>query len=199
MANRYAGMTGSFSAQIQAFADHAKEAIDATLRDIIINVGTSVITMSPVGRPEIWQINKISHEYNKAVTEHNDNLRKNPQNFDKRGYLKRGLKLSDGMGIRAPEGYVGGRFRNNWMFSIGAPDNSTTEEVDASGSGSMARIVNGAIEFKAGETAYITNSLLYAIPLEYGHSSQVPPSGMVRVTIAKFQQIVLEAIRNNQV
>lgn len=198
MASKGAGLSGSFSAQIQDFADQAKEAIDATFRDIIIKVGTSVITMSPVGQPEIWKINKISLEYNKAVAEHNDNLRKNPQNFDKRGYLRRGLKLNDGMGILAPKGYVGGRFRNNWMFSVGTPDNSTTEAVDASGAGSMARIVNGAIEFNAGETAYITNSLPYAIPLEYGHSSQAP-NGMIRVTVARFQQTVLEAIRNNQV
>lgn len=199
MASKYAGMNGSFAAQIRAFAEQAAGAIDTTLRDIIINIGDSVITMSPVGQPEIWKINKISHEYNQAVTEHNDNLRKNPQNFDKRGYLKRGLKLNDGMGIRAPSGYVGGRFRNNWMFSIGSPDSTTTEEVDRTGSKSMARIVDGSIEFKAGDTAYITNSLPYAIPLEYGHSSQVPPSGMIRMTVARFQQIVLETVRNNQV
>jgi hypothetical protein len=198
MASKYSGMTGSFAAQIQAFAQQAQEAIDATLREIVIQIGSSVITMSPVGQPDTWKVNKISHEYNKAVAEHNDNLRKNPQNFDKRGYLKRGLKLNDGMGIRAPEGYVGGRFRNNWMFSIGSPDGSTTEEVDRSGAKSMARIVNGSIEFKAGNIAYITNSLPYAIPLEYGHSSQAP-NGMVRVTLARFQQIVLEAIRNNQI
>ena len=198
MSNPYAGKSGSFSAQIRAFADRAKGAIDVTMRDIIINIGNSVITMSPVGNPEIWKINKISREYNQAVAEHNDNLRQNPQNFDNRGYLKRGLKLNDGMGIRAPQGYVGGRFRGNWMFSIGSPDTSTVDQVDPGGSRSMARIVNGALEFDAGETAYITNSLPYAIPLEYGHSTQAP-SGMVRITLVNFQKIVEEAIRKNQV
>ena len=198
MSNPYAGKSGSFSAQIRAFADRAKGAIDVTMRDIIINIGNSVITMSPVGNPEIWKINKISREYNQAVAEHNANLRQNPQNFDNRGYLKRGLKLNDGMGIRAPPGYVGGRFRGNWMFSIGSPDTSTVDQVDPGGSRSMARIVNGALEFNSGETAYITNSLPYAIPLEYGHSTQAP-SGMVRITLANFQKIVEEAIRKNQV
>lgn len=198
MSNPYAGKSGSFSAQIRAFADRAKGAIDVTMRDIIINIGNSVITMSPVGNPEIWKINKISREYNQAVAEHNENLRQNPQNFDNRGYLKRGLKLNDGMGIRALQGYVGGRFRGNWMFSIGSPDTSTVDQVDPGGSRSMARIVNGALEFDAGETAYITNSLPYAIPLEYGHSTQAP-SGMVRITLANFQKIVEEAIRKNQV
>ncbi|AOA04608.1 hypothetical protein [Pseudomonas sp. TMW 2.1634] len=198
MSNPYAGKNGSFSAQIRAFADRAKGAIDMTMRDIIINIGSSVITMSPVGNPDVWKVNKISREYNQAVAEHNENLRQNPQNFDKRGYLKRGLKLNDGMGIRAPQGYVGGRFRGNWMFSIGSPDTSTLDQVDPGGSRSMARIVNGALEFNAGETAYITNSLPYAIPLEYGHSTQAP-SGMVRITLANFQKIVEEAIRKNQV
>ena len=119
MSNHYAGKSGSFSAQIRAFADRAKDAIDMTMRDIIINIGNSVIT-----------INKISREYNQAVAEHNENLRQNPQNFDKRGYLKRGLKLNDGMGIRAPQGCVGGRFRGNWMFSVGSPDTSTVDQVD---------------------------------------------------------------------
>ena len=130
MSNHYAGKSGSFSAQIRAFADRAKDAIDMTMRDIIINIGNSVITMSPVGTPDVWKINKISREYNQAVAEHNENLRQNPQNFDKRGYLKRGLKLNDGMGIRAPQGYVGGRFRGNWMFSVGSPDTSTVDQVD---------------------------------------------------------------------
>jgi hypothetical protein len=42
------------------------------------------------------------------------------------------------------------------------------------------------------------NNLPYAVPLEYGHSKQAP-GGMVRITLARFQQIVDEAIRNNQV
>lgn len=129
MSNHYAGKSGSFSAQIRAFADRAKDAIDMTMRDII-NIGNSVITMSPVGTPDVWKINKISREYNQAVAEHNENLRQNPQNFDKHGYLKRGLKLNDGMGIRAPQGCVGGRFRGNWMFSVGSPDTSTVDQVD---------------------------------------------------------------------
>ena len=45
---------------------------------------------------------------------------------------------------------------------------------------------------------FFTNNLPYAAALENGHSGQAP-GGMVRVTVARFQQIVLEAIRNNQV
>ena len=197
MSNKYSNQPGSFALSLAAFAAKTNDAIDASVREVIIEVGNSLIRMSPVGNPDIWKINKISSEYNQAVAEHNENLRQNPQNFDRRGYLKRGLKLKDGMGIRAPQGYVGGRFRGNWMFSIGSPDTSTVDQVDPGGSRSMARIVNGALHFNAGETAYITNSLPYAILLEYGHSTQAP-NGMVRITLANFQKIVEEAIRNNQ-
>ena len=198
MSRAGAGQSGSFALSLAEFAAQTSEAIDASLREIIIEVGNSLIRMSPVGNPEIWAQNAVASQYNKAVEDHNSGLRNAPANLTKAGRLKPGRKLHDGMDISAPSGYVGGRFRGNWMFSIGSPDSTTTEEVDPSGAKSTARIVSGSIEFKAGDTCYITNSLGYAIPLEFGHSTQAP-SGMVRVTVARFQQIVLEAIRNNQV
>ncbi|MFU0839143.1 MAG: Minor tail protein [Pseudomonas fragi] len=198
MSRAGAGQSGSFALSLAEFAAQATEAIDASLREIIIEVGNSLIRMSPVGNPEIWAQNAVATQYNKAVDEHNTTLRSDPANLTKAGRLRPGRKVHDGMDIVAPEGYVGGRFRGNWMFSIGAPDSATTEEIDPSGAKSTARITAGTIEFKAGDTCYITNSLGYAIPLEFGHSTQAP-GGMVRVTVARFQQIVLEAIRNNQV
>lgn len=198
MSRAGAGQSGSFALSLAEFAAQATEAIDASLREIIIEVGNSLIRMSPVGNPEIWAQNAVASQYNKAVEDHNSGLRNAPANLTKAGRLKPGRKLHDGMDISAPSGYVGGRFRGNWMFSIGSPDSTTTEEVDPTGAKSTARIVSGAIEFKAGDPCYITNSLGYAIPLEFGHSTQAP-GGMVRITVARFQQIVLEAIRNNQV
>jgi hypothetical protein len=41
----------------------------------------------------------------------------------------------------------------------------------------------------AGAVAFIFNNVVYIVPLEYGHSKQAP-AGMVRVTVAEFQQIV---------
>ncbi|MBK3468390.1 hypothetical protein [Pseudomonas sp. MF6776] len=198
MSRAGAGQSGSFALSLAEFAAQATEAIDASLREIIIEVGNSLVRMSPVGNPDIWAQNVVASQYNKAVEDHNSGLRNDPANLTKAGRLKPGRKLHEGMDISAPSGYVGGRFRGNWMFNIGSPDSTTTDEVDPSGAKSTARIVAGAIEFKAGDTCYITNSLGYAIPLEFGHSTQAP-SGMVRVTVARFQQIVLEAIRNNQV
>lgn len=139
--NKYAGKQGSFALQLAQFAEQAKEAVDASLREIVIELGNSLIRMSPVDT---------------------------------------------------------GRFRGNWQFSIEAPAAGTLSTLDPTGTEATARIAGDSILFRAGETAFIVNNLPYAIPLEYGHSDQAP-QGMVRVTQARFQQIVLEAIRNNRV
>jgi len=218
MASKYSGLSGGFAAQIQAFADQAQQAIDATLREIVIELGSSVIRMSPVGNPEIWAANvahqqkntRAADDYDFKVAVRNTLINLDDSNFTKSGNLRKGVKYAKPLtkaervqnfnvnGLVSGNDYVGGRFRGNWMFSIGSPDNTTTDEVDPSGRKSTARIVDGAIEFKAGDTAYITNSLPYAVALEFGHSTQAP-NGMVRVTLGRFQQIVLDAIRNNQV
>ena len=141
MTERYGGRSGSFELQLAEFAAQAKGAIDASLREIVIELGGSLIRMSPVDT---------------------------------------------------------GRFRGNWQFSIAAPAGGTLDATDPTGAETTARIVGESIEFRAGTTAFIVNNLPYAIPLEYGHSDQAP-DGMVRITQARFQQIVEEAIRNNQV
>lgn len=141
MSRKGAGQSGSFALSLAQFAETAKEAVDASLREIVIELGNSLIRMSPVDT---------------------------------------------------------GRFRGNWQFSISTPASGTIAQVDPNGAATSAQIADGSIAFKAGETAFIVNNLPYSIPLEFGHSDQAP-AGMVRVTVARFQQIVLEAIRNNQV
>ena len=193
-----AGQSGSFALSLAEFAAQTGEAIDASVREIIIEVGSSLIRMSPVGNPEIWAQNAVATQYNKAVDDHNAELRSDPANLTKGGRLKKGRKLNDGMDIVASEGYVGGRFRANWHLSIGVVENVTFDEVDPSGAETVAALVAAMGDFTAGQIAYVINNLPYAIPLEFGHSTQAP-GGMVRITVARFQQIVLEAIRNNQV
>lgn len=213
-----AGQSGSFALSLAEFARQANEAIDASLREIIIEIGSSIIRMSPVGNPEIWAANvahreanaRAADDYDFKVAVRNTLINLNESNFTKAGNLKRGVKYAKPLtkterdqnfnvnGLVAGKDYVGGRFRANWNFSIGSADNSFRIHPDPTGSEATARLVAGAIEFKAGETAFIVNNLPYAIPLEFGHSTQAP-GGMVRVTVARFQQIVMEAIRNNQV
>jgi hypothetical protein len=93
----------------------------------------------------------------------------------------------------APKGYVGGRLRANWNVSLGAPDDSTTTATDAGGSGTISRGSSVINEYKA-QDIYITNSLPYAIPVEYGHSAKQSPAGMVRVSVAESQAFVSKAI-----
>ena len=198
MSRAGAGQSGSFALNLAAFAEKAQGAIDASLREIIIEVGSSLIRMSPVGNPEIWAQNTVATEYNKAVDDHNSALRSDPTNLTKGGRLKRGRKLNDGMDVKAPEGYVGGRFRGNWHLSIDVVENVTFDEVDPTGRETIAALVSAVSDFTAGQAAYLINNLPYGIALEYGHSKQAP-GGMVRITVARFQQIVDEAIRNNQI
>lgn len=92
-----------------------------------------------------------------------------------------------------PPGYVGGRFRANWNVADGAPDESTTDTIDASGGATISGATQKILSFKIGGTWYLTNNLPYAQPLEYGHSTQAP-AGMVRLTVAETDQFFTNAI-----
>ncbi|MBO9717522.1 MAG: HK97 gp10 family phage protein [Pseudoxanthomonas sp.] len=88
-----------------------------------------------------------------------------------------------------------GRFRANWNVAFGRIDPLTTPSTDKGGGQTKERIrvlLNG---WPVGSDIYFTNSLPYAIPLEYGHSKQAP-LGMVRITVAEFQTFVDSAIKS---
>lgn len=219
MKERYGGLDGSFSAQLQQFADASREAIDLTFREVVIAVGRNLIVMSPVGNPDIWKINVESQErageqvavYNAKASSINAAISADSSNYTKNGSLKRGIKYRKpltkreqlenygyGAGVRrVGQGYVGGRFRSNWQLTIGAPAAGEIDEIESAGE-TIAKIVAGAGDLSAGEVAYIVNNLPYAIPLEYGHSTQAP-AGMVRVTVADFRRLVEDAIRTHRV
>jgi hypothetical protein len=216
--SKYAGMNGSFAENIRQFAEQAKAGIDATFREIVIEIGSSVIRMSPVGNPEIWAANvahrqantRAADDYDFKVAVRNTVINLNESNFTKAGKLKRDVKYAKPLtktereqnfnvnGLVAGKGYVGGRFRGNWQFSIDTPAEGVLDQVDPSGNVTIAVLRAQVQALTIGQTAYIVNNLPYAVPLEYGHSKQAP-GGMVRVTLTRFQQIVEEAIRNNQV
>lgn len=141
MTSRYGGQQGSFAESLAAFAEQTKEAIDDVFREVVIEIGTSVIRLSPVDT---------------------------------------------------------GRFKGNWQFTVGTPSNQSIDTFDKAGQETIATLVAEVSKLEAGQVAYIVNNLVYGVPLEYGHSDQAP-AGMVQITLARFQQIVEEAIRNNQV
>lgn len=218
MTQRYGGLEGGFAESIRAFAEQAQEALDATFREIVIEIGSSVIRMSPVGNPEIWAANvahrakasKAADDYDFKVAVRNTLINLNQDNFTKAGNLRKGVKYAKPLtktereqnfatnGLVAGQGYVGGRFRGNWQFSIDLPATGELDRIDRSGDDTIAQLKAQVEALTIGQTAYIVNNLPYAVPLEYGHSTQAP-AGMVRVTLANFQRIVDEAIRNNRV
>ncbi|MDI2590027.1 hypothetical protein POF45_01090 [Pseudomonas sp. 681] len=216
--SKYAGLNGSFAENIRQFAEQAQAGLDATFREIVIEIGSSVIRMSPVGNPEIWTANVAHRQANTAAADaydfkvavRNTVINLTDSNFNKAGQLKRGVKYAKPLtkterdqnfnvnGLVAGKGYVGGRFRGNWQFSIDAPAEGVLDQIDPAGGVTLAKLKLQVEQLTMGQTAYIVNNLPYAVPLEYGHSRQAP-GGMVRITLARFQQIVDEAIRTHQV
>lgn len=141
MTARYGDKSGDFEAQLEDFRELAMAAIEQTIQDIVIQVGESLINLSPVDT---------------------------------------------------------GRFKANWQFTIGAPANSSLIATDKEGDETIAKLIAAVNALEPGQVAYIVNTLIYAIPLEYGHS-QMAPNGMVRLTIAEFDRIVAEAVARNAV
>lgn len=84
-----------------------------------------------------------------------------------------------------------GRFRGNWQTTGVTPATGLIASVDPTGN----KAVNSAATFITNapgwDTFTLTNNLPYAERLEYGWSKQAPV-GMVRVNIARFQQLINE-------
>lgn len=93
----------------------------------------------------------------------------------------------------APPGYVGGRFRGNWQYSVGDIDMTVTQAIDPAGGPTISRLHAKVPENTLGKVHYITNSLPYANRLEDGWSWRQAPNGMVQLAIVEFDQIVRAA------
>lgn len=139
MANAYAGLSGSFREQLEQFSESTMARADEVFRSIVIQVGESVVSLSPV---------------------------------------------------------LTGQFKGAWRFSVGSADSSVPVTPDPDGRSTISAIVSGAQSLSYGQAAYIANNLPYAIALEYGYSNKAP-SGIVRVTQQRFEQIVRRAIAEN--
>ncbi|EKS7197957.1 hypothetical protein ACQ86C_10035 [Enterobacter asburiae] len=185
----------AFTAAITAFVDKAKANQEAVVRAVGIRILNQLVMMSPVGNPELWGINQTAASYNQAVYDHNEAQKSDPANLTKTGRLKKKARLVDGMDIKAPPGYTGGRFRGNWQVSFDAPTTDETGRIDKTGNLTKAAGNYTLSLFKVGMKAiYFCNNVPYAYRLEMGHSSQAP-GGMVRITAAEFQRFFEEAVR----
>ncbi|MDA2940467.1 hypothetical protein [Enterobacter cloacae] len=189
------GDNKAFTAAITAFVDKAKANQEAVVRAVGIRILNQLVMMSPVGNPELWEVNQAAVSYNRAVYDHNEAQRANPDNLTKTGRLKKKAQVVDGMDIKAPPGYTGGRFRGNWQVSFDAPTTDETGRVDKTGDLTKAAGNYTLSLFKVGMKAiYFCNNVPYAYPLEMGHSTQAL-GGMVRITAAEFQRFFEEAVR----
>ncbi|EHN8760704.1 TPA: hypothetical protein QCJ32_004358 [Enterobacter asburiae] len=189
------GDNKAFTTAITAFVDKAKANQEAVVRAVGIRILNQLVMMSPVGNPELWGINQTAASYNQAVYDHNEAQKSDPANLTKTGRLKKKARLVDGMDIKAPPGYTGGRFRGNWQVSFDAPTTDETGRVDKTGNLTKAAGNYTLSLFKVGMKAiYFCNNVPYAYRLEMGHSSQAP-GGMVRITAAEFQRFFEEAVR----
>lgn len=96
-----------------------------------------------------------------------------------------------------PKGYTPGTFINNWQLGIDeVPRETQVSGPNELGTESYTRFSKLG-RWPAGHTYYFVNNLPYAKLLESGtHSPQVPPGGMVGLTVLEFPQIVREAELN---
>ncbi|HGY3717512.1 hypothetical protein ACLO63_22085 [Citrobacter portucalensis] len=184
-----------FLVAIQLFVDSSKQEMDEVVRRTSIKILAQLVDMSPVGQPDIWEVNQTATSYNTAVREHNASLRDDPANLTKSGRLKRGLRVNDSMDIKKPEGYVGGRFKNNWYVGLDSQPTQSNDTPDASGQGSNSRGMAVLEVFRVGQvnSIYFTNNMPYAVALESGHSGQAP-GGMVGITALDAAQLFREAM-----
>ncbi|HDC4615917.1 TPA: hypothetical protein O8U41_003791 [Enterobacter cloacae] len=184
-----------FLAAIQLFVDSSKQEMDEVVRRTGIKILAQLVEMSPIGNPDIWQVNQTASAYNDAVRDHNAALRDNPDNLTRSGRLKRGLRVNDSMDIKKPDGYVGGRFKNNWYVGFDSQPSQSNDTPDASGQGSNSRGLAVLEVFRVGQVSsiYFTNNMPYAVALENGHSGQAP-GGMVGLTALDAAQYFREAM-----
>lgn len=132
-----------FSDSIIEFSNIVQAAMTQVFKDVVIEVGESVVTLSPV---------------------------------------------------------LTGRFKGNWQLSVNAPISNSLNIFDQAGSGTLAKLITGSESLQIGDVAYIVNNILYGYEIEVGGwPSGKEPYMPVRITEAKFKDIVDAAIARRQV
>ncbi|MTB46335.1 hypothetical protein [Providencia sp. wls1950] len=188
-------MTDSFMKSVSLFVEKSQSNMEAVVKKTGVRILAQLVQMSPVGNPDLWKVNQTAVGYNQAVFEHNEALRKDPNNLTlKNRQLKKRARVNDSMDIKAPPGYTGGRFRGNWQVTFDVPADGETGRVDKSGN--MTKAVGNYMleQFKVGMNAiYFTNNVPYAYRLEMGHSKQAP-NGMIAITAENVSKFFRDAI-----
>ncbi len=200
-----------FSIDLRRFVEMAKANADQVIRTVSMKLLTRVVEMSPVGNPELWAANATAalqrSTHNAVVDQISANLASDPANLTANGNLRRSVRsranrrlsrsqLAKAYPFKQGQGYVGGRLRGSWTVTFNAPSTSEPGRIDPSGSETIAAAAAALSTFTVGPSIYITSNVPYANRIEFaGHSSQAP-AGMVRVSVAEFQQFVTDAVRS---
>jgi len=90
-----------------------------------------------------------------------------------------------------------GRAKGNWQTTIGAPASGTVDRLGEPEA--LADVSQQTASFGAGKVIYLSNNLPYIYRLEYDGWSQQAPGGMLRKNVARIQQIVAKAARDNKI
>lgn len=192
-----------WSVPLEQLADKAKLDLETVARKVTLDLCASIIARSPVGNPDTWKANKgraaARESHNVFADVVNAQITADPSNYTRRGRLmvplvrKKSVRaLAAAYPNRSGKGYVGGRFRANWVASFGAPARTTT---DSTNRGDSEQQALQASQFEIGGTVYFCNSLPYALRLENGWSQQAP-SGMVKLTLAQAEIKIRQAIHS---
>jgi hypothetical protein len=94
-----------------------------------------------------------------------------------------------------PPGYRPGTMVNSWHSSVGQIGPMSARGPNTTGAASLTNLAAIA-PLAPGKLFSFTNPVPYARRIEFGWSTQAP-TGMVRLTTARFRQIVKAAIRGN--
>lgn len=177
----------TFASDIERFVATTKASLDQVVRQAVVMAAQGVVMASPVGNPQLWKANANYYAMRDEVNRLTFNAFVDEANASRapgEKKLRRLGKKRMAAGLKFHHSdYVGGRFRANWMLGIGQVNTTTTEEKDAGGTATVARIAAAMQDQKAGGVFYVTNSLPYAQRLEYEGWSSQAPNGMVRITM----------------
>ena len=102
---------------------------------------------------------------------------------DKMSLVIRKIALDGLRQLRVQSPVKTGRFKANWSSSIDNMHTDTTEKTAVPFETQVKAIKN----YELGQTAFLHNNLEYAVPLEFGHSTQAP-KGWVRNTAISMQK-----------
>ena len=111
----------------------------------------------------------------------------------------RSIALSAGNSLIMLSPVDTGRFRANWNFEIGADNNSTSTNMDKTGTLALGRLRAKVRVSKMGDVLYMSNNLPYAYRLETGWSAQRPAEqGIVKETARLFDDFIDAAIKGKK-